>query len=238
MAAEFANKVALITGAGGNLGSAIAKRFAAGGAKLVLVNRTVESLEGLVTDLGGVDIMTSATDVSQEGAVDALVREIEERYQRIDILAHAVGGFASGRAVYEPGLDQLEKMWNLNVVPTYVVTGRVARHMMDKGIRGHITVVAARSGLRGASKTSAYTASKSAALRIIESLALEVRDRGIHVNSVLPSTVDTPQNRESMPNADTSKWVTAEELADTIAFLSSEAANGLYGANVEVYGRS
>ncbi len=238
MVAEFANRVALITGAGGNIGSAIARRFAAGGAKLVLVNRTIDSLQGLVSDLGGVDVMTSATDVSQEAAVDALVKEVEVRYGRIDILAHTVGGFASGRAVYEPGLDQLEKMWSLNVVPTYLVIGRVARHMMDRGVRGHITVVAARSGLKGASRTSAYTASKAAAMRIVESLALEVRDRGIHVNSVLPSTVDTPQNRESMPNADTSKWVTAEELADTIAFLSSEASNGLYGANVEVYGRS
>jgi NAD(P)-dependent dehydrogenase (short-subunit alcohol dehydrogenase family) len=238
MAAEFANKIALITGAGGNVGSAVAKRFAAGGAKLVLVNRTADALETLVSDLGGVDIMTSVANLSHEGAVDTLVSEIEERYGRIDILAHTVGGFASGRAVYEPGLDQLEMMWALNVIPTYIVTGRVARHMMDKGVRGHITVIAARSGLKGASKTAAYTASKSAAMRIVESLALEVRDRGIHVNSVLPSTLDTPQNREAMPNADASKWVTPEELADTIAFLSSEASNGLYGANVEVYGRS
>lgn len=238
MAVEFKNKVVLITGAGGNLGSAAAKRFAAGEARLVLVNRSIEPLQALVRELGGVDVMTSATDVSQEDAVDALVGQIEERYGQIDVLVHTVGGFASGQAVTEPGLDQLTSMWALNVVPTYVVCGRVARHMLEKQISGHITVVGARSGLKGAAKTAAYTASKAAAQRIVESLALEVRDKGIHVNAVLPSTIDTPQNREAMPNADTSKWVTPEQLAETIVFLSSDAANGLYGANVEVYGRA
>ena len=238
MATEFKNKVVVITGAGGNLGRAVAKRFAMGEAKLVLVNRSIEPLQALMRELGGVDVMTSATDVSREADVDALVRQIEERYGQIDVLAHTVGGFASGRAVTDPGLDQLEQMWALNVVPAYVVCGRVARHMLEQQTPGYITVVAARSGLKGAAKTSAYAAAKAATLRIVESLALEVREKGIHVNAVLPSIIDTPQNREAMPNADTAKWVTPEQLADTIAFLSSDAANGMYGASVEVYGRA
>ena len=237
MAAEFADRVVMVTGAGGNLGSAIARRFAAGGARLVLVNRSVEPLTALVGELGG-DPMTAAVDVGQEDAVDALVRQVEARYGRIDVLAHAVGGFASGKAVYEPGLDQLDGMWNLNVRPLYIVCGRVARSMLEHQVAGHITAVAARSGLRGAAKTSAYTASKAATLRIIESLALEVRDQGIHVNAVSPSTVDTPTNRESMPKADPSKWVTAEQVADAVAFLSSQAGSAFYGANLEVYGRA
>ncbi len=80
-------------------------------------------------------------------------------------------------------------------------------------------------------------ASKAAALRIVESLALEARDKGIHVNAVSPSTMDTPQNRAEMPNADPAKWVTVEQVADAIAFLASDAAAGVYATNLEVYGR-
>jgi NAD(P)-dependent dehydrogenase (short-subunit alcohol dehydrogenase family) len=170
--------------------------------------------------------------------VNAMVEQIEARFGQIDILAHTVGGFASGKAVTEGDLGILEKMWNLNVVPVYLTCGRVAKHMLDKGTGGHITVVVARSALKGSAKSGPYTASKAASLRLIESLALEVRDQGIHVNAVSPSTIDTPQNRADMPNADTSKWVTAEQIADAIAFLSSEAGAAFYGANLEVYGRA
>jgi NAD(P)-dependent dehydrogenase (short-subunit alcohol dehydrogenase family) len=236
MAGEFEGKVVLITGASGNLGSAAAKRFAAGGAKLVLVGRELDALKTMGDGLG-VDCLPVSADLSSEEAVNAMVEQVEGHYGRIDALAHTVGGFASGKAVSEPGLDVLEKMWNLNVVPVYLVCGRVARHMLEHEISGAIISVVARSALKGSAKTGAYTASKAAALRILESLALEVRDKGIHVNAISPSTIDTPINRKDMPNADPSKWVTAEQIADAMAFLASDAAAGIYGTNLELYGR-
>ncbi len=110
--------------------------------------------------------------------------------------------------------------------------------MVARGQGGKIVVIAAKSALKGSAKNAAYSASKSAVLRIVESMALELRDQGINVNAVLPSIIDTPQNRADMPNADPAKWVTPDDLADTILFLCSDAAAKINGASIEVYGRS
>lgn len=236
MAGEFENRVVMVTGANGNVGRAVSQRFAAGGAKLVLVGREAEAVQAIASEIG-VEAVGLAADLGSEAEVDSLVQQVEARFGRIDVLAHTAGGFISGKAVYEPGLDHLEKAWAMNVRPVYVTLGRVARHMLDNQIQGRMVAVVARSALKGSAKTGAYTASKAAALRIIESLALEVRDAGIHVNAVSPSTLDTPPNRADMPKADPSKWVTVEQFADAIVFLASDAAAGLYGANLEVYGR-
>ena len=115
---------------------------------------------------------------------------------------------------------------------------RIARHMVEKNVSGKIVIVLARSGLKGSSNHGAYTASKAAAQRIMESMSAELRDKGINVNGVLPSTIDTPSNRESMPNADFSKWVAPEELASAIAFLASDQARAIHGTSLEVYNRA
>lgn len=234
---EFRNKVVLVTGVTGNVGAATARRFAADGARLALVGQRADAVTRIADSLAA-ETAVEVADLADEGQVDALIRRVETRFERIDVAVHTVGGFIAGRAVHEPGLDQLERAWRLNVLPTYLVCGRVARHMLEHDIAGHILAVGARSGLRGAAKTSAYSAAKAAAMRIVESLALEVRDRGIHVNAILPSTLDTPQNRADMPKADPARWVTPEQFADAIAFLCSSAAAGMYGANLEVYGRT
>ena len=103
---------------------------------------------------------------------------------------------------------------------------------------GTTSSLLAKSALKGAANNGAYTASKAAAQRIVESMALELRDKAINVNAVLPSTIDTPQNRKEMPNADQAKWVTGDDIADVILFLASDAAAKIHGASIEVYGRS
>lgn len=167
-----------------------------------------------------------------------MVEQAEARYGQIDVLVHTAGGFFAGKPVYETDLDDLERAWKLNTLPVFLTAGRVARHMLERKLAGHIVVVLAKSAQAGAAKLAPYTASKAAAQRIVESLAAEVRDAGIHVNGISPRTIDTPENRADMPKADTSKWVTVEEMADAIAFLASPASGGLYGANLEVYGRA
>jgi NAD(P)-dependent dehydrogenase (short-subunit alcohol dehydrogenase family) len=109
--------------------------------------------------------------------------------------------------------------------------------MLERG-SGRIVHVAARAGLSGGANMAAYSASKSALIRLVESLSAELRHKGINVNCVLPGTLDTPQNRQEMPNADYSKWVPVEALADVIAFLASDAARAVTGAAIPVYGRS
>lgn len=235
MAGEFENKVVLVTGATGNVGAAVAKRFAAGGARLALAARKTADLEPLAAELGGEPLLLAA-DLTQPDAVEAMVAQVEARYGRIDVLAHTVGGFFFGQPISATAVGELERAWRLNTLPVFLVTGRVARHMLDHQIEGHIVVVLAKSAEQGAKGLSGYTASKAAAQRIVESLSAEVRDAGIHVNGVSPRTIDTPENRADMPKADTSKWVTVEQMADAIAFLASPASAGIYGTSLEVFG--
>lgn len=237
MTGEFAGKVAVVTGATGNLGSAVVRAFAAQGAKLVLVDRSAERMDKLAAEIGG-ETLSVLADLGVTASVDQLVGEVEARFGHMDVLAHTVGGFESGAKVYESDYAVMERMFSLNVRPVYLMAGRAARHMIEKNVQGKIVVVLARGALKGFGGGAAYTASKAAAQRVIESLAAEVRDKGIHVNAVMPSIIDTPPNRADMPNADFSKWVTPQDVADAILYLASERAHAFYGTSLEVYGRA
>lgn len=230
----MADRVVMVTGAGGNVGSAVARRFAADGAKLVLVGRKAEELQALVDELGG---MPGVADVTDPASVDALVKQVESSYGQIDVLAHTVGGFAAGQTVHESGIDVFDKMMALNAKSVYVTCGRVAQHMVEKQIKGSISVILAKNAYKSGAKNAAYSASKAAAQRIMESMAAELGSLGIGVNGIVPSTIDTPQNRSAMPNADTSKWIQPEEIADLIAFLASEAGQSITGASIDIFGR-
>lgn len=240
MAYDFTGKVAVVTGGSGNLGRAVVKGFAAGGAKVALVDINEERMQQAIASLPGdkANYQAFVGDLSAQDKVDAVVNAVVGHFGQIDVLVHTVGGYAAGDPVHTAGVDVLNKMFALNVVPLYLMGGAVARHMIDKGIKGSMVFVLARAGLKGAKNHAAYTASKGAAFRVMESMALELRDYSIRVNGVSPSTIDTPPNRQSMPNADFSKWVTPEQLADGILFLASDAASGVYGTNLEVYNQS
>jgi NAD(P)-dependent dehydrogenase (short-subunit alcohol dehydrogenase family) len=236
MTNEFAGKTAVVTGAAGNLGQAVARRLAADGARLVLIDRDQARLDAVAATFQ-TEVMTAVADLGDEASVDALVGSIEERFGKIDILAHTVGGFAMGTPVHETPQDIWDRMFALNVRPIYVTCGRIARHMLDHQVAGKIVMVLARAANAGSANAAAYTASKAAAQRIMQSMALELRDHNINVNGVLPSIIDTAPNRNDMPNADFSKWVTVEDVANGMAFLASGSARSLHGVSLEVYGR-
>jgi NAD(P)-dependent dehydrogenase (short-subunit alcohol dehydrogenase family) len=221
------------------VGSNVVRGFANAGAKVALVDMNMDRMNQVINDLPGDNSHYKGFvgDLSQPEAVQQLIGEIAGHFGQIDILVHTVGGYAAGQPVHEAGIDVLEKMMALNVRPLYLVGGATARHMMDKGIPGRMVFVLARAGLKGAKNMGAYTASKAAATRIMESLSAELKDHGINVNGVSPSIIDTPINRNDMPNADFSKWVTPQQLADTILYLASDQAASLHGVNLEVYGR-
>lgn len=237
MAYEFTDKVVVVTGGSGNLGSAMARGFAEAGAKLALVDLHQERLDKVVGELVGQSHRGFVGDLSAPDKVQALVDEIAAHFGQIDVLVHTVGGFAAGQPVHEAGIDVLEKMIALNVRPLYLMGGTVARHMIEKGVQGKMVFILARSGLKGAKNQGAYTASKAAAIRIMESMSAELKDFGINVNGISPSIIDTPPNRSDMPNADFSKWVSPAQLAEAAMFLASEGAAAFHGTNLEVYGR-
>jgi NAD(P)-dependent dehydrogenase (short-subunit alcohol dehydrogenase family) len=126
-------------------------------------------------------------------------------------------------------------MLTANLRTTVTAVQAIIRHFPPGG--GRIVTIGARPGMAGVKGLSAYAASKAAVLRLTESLSEELKHRGVTVNSVLPSTIDTPQNRAAMPKADHSEWVPASDIAEVIAFLLSDAARSVTGALIPVYGR-
>ncbi|MEL7235347.1 MAG: SDR family oxidoreductase, partial [Chloroflexota bacterium] len=228
----------VITGAAGGVGSSVTQHVAATGAKLALWDHAQEKLEQLQSELPeGVACLTVALDLTKEDAVADAVAKTVEHFGQIDHLLHIAGGFAMPGPVHEGHLDRFQFLMNLNATATYITCGQVAKSMVEKGIAGSLTIVAAKGAIRGGKHSAAYSASKAAALRIIESMADELKDKGIRVNAISPSTIDTPGNRAAMGDENAHKWVTAKEMADTMLFLASDEASGITGANVEIYGR-
>lgn len=234
---SFQEKVILVTGAAGNLGQAVARAFQPTGAHLALVDHRPDRLPALYPDLDGSPdhLLATAIDLGSEGDVASLVQQILERFGRIDVLVNTVGGYRAGTAVHETALADWDFMLELNARTAFVVSKAVVPAMLTQEA-GSIVHVASRAALEGSSRAAAYSASKSALLRLTESLSAELKRKGIRVNCVLPGTIDTPQNRESMPNAKFDRWVTPEAVADVILFLSSDAARGIHGAAIPVYG--
>lgn len=227
----------LITGAGGALGRAVVEHFAARGARLVLLDRDGEALARLVDSLPGATALPLATNLLDPGAVAAAVEQAVTRFGGIDAAVHLAGGFAMGEAVHETPASTWQRMLDLNV-NTMLHSAAAVVPVMRRAQRGYIVNVGAMSGLRGGARMGAYIASKSALMRLTESMSAELREEGINVNAVLPSVIDTPANRESMPDADPRRWVAPADLAAVIGFLASDAARAVHGALIPVTGLS
>ena len=235
---NFTNSVVIVTGAAGTLGEATARAFFAAGAKLVLVDLELDRLEAVYgATLPEDSYLHVAIDLTDADQVNGMVGKVIEHYGRIDVLANIAGGFTMGSPVHETDEKTWEFMLNLNAKTAFLSCRAVVPQMLAAG-QGKIINVGARAALQGSAKMAPYIISKSAVIRLTESLAAELKHKQINVNCILPGTIDTPPNREAMPNADFGKWVPPTDLANVILFLASPAANGVQGAAVPVYGRS
>ena len=236
---DVKDKVVIITGAAGNLGQAVAASFARAGARRVLVDRAPDRLAALYPAANGAPevMLAGGYDLAEEADAQRLVESVVQRFQRVDVLVNAVGGFSGGKPVHEESLSTWERMFRINLQTTLNACRAVVPGLVQQG-SGRIVNVAARAALTGVPTLGAYCASKSAVIRLTETLASELKDQGITVNCVLPGTIDTPQNRKDMPRADFSKWVAPGAIADAILFLASDAARAVTGAALPVYGRS
>jgi len=236
---DFSDRVVIVTGASGNLGSAAASSFQQAGARVVLVGQDQDSLRQAfpAAERQPDRYMFGVADLTDGGSVQAMVRDVLARFGQIDILANTVGGYRAGTPIHETPLDTWDFMLNLNARTAFIISQAVVPPMLERGY-GKIIHVAARAALSGGAKMAAYSISKSAVVRLTESLAAELRLKGINANCVLPGTIDTPQNREAMPDTDFNRWVTPEAIADVILFLASDAARAINGAAIPVYGQS
>jgi NAD(P)-dependent dehydrogenase (short-subunit alcohol dehydrogenase family) len=235
---QSSSPVVLITGASGNLGVATARAFHAAGARTVLVDRSQERLRGAFANVAASSdhLLAGGVDISDGASLSNLISDTLARFGRIDTLVHTVGAWRGGKPVQETDLIDWDFLFNVNLRTTLLCCRAVVPQMLKQG-RGKIITVASRDGLAGGAGYAAYSASKSAVLRLTESLADEVKASNINVNCIMPGTIDTPQNRAWQPNTDFTKWVDPSAIADVILFLSSDASRAINGAAVPVFGK-
>ena len=224
----------LITGAFGALGAAVARRFAKEGVTLGLIDHAAVP-DWARTEFQGRHVLHGGVDLADAAAAAAAVNAVHEAAGGPDVLVNVAGGFSWQRL--EGGtLAVWEAMFTMNL-KTAVNTCRAVLPYLPGDGAGRIINIGAGAAGRAAAGMGAYAASKAGVERLTESLAEELKDRNITVNSVLPGTLDTPRNRIDMPKADFSRWVAPEALADVVAFLASPQARAVNGAAIRVFGR-
>ena len=239
MISQFPGQVALIAGGTGGLGRSVSLAFLEQGAKVAVTYRRSEELSALQSAAreNSSRLDGYVTDVTDEAAVSQLVEKILSKHGRLDALVNTVGGFVGGQKFWEADSKSRDQMLTVNPRSGWVLCRAAVRPMLNAG-RGAIVNVASRAAVDHSPALAAYSASKAAAMAMIDSLAADLQGTGVCANSVLPSIIDTEINRKMMPKADFSKWPKPEEIAKVIVFLCSEDAKLINGAAVPVYGES
>ena len=239
MSPRFSGKSVLVAGGTGGLGRAVSRAFLEEGAAVAVTYRQQGEFDALRTAAGAIasSLEGHRVDVTDENAVNQLVEKIVARYGRLDVLVNSVGGYAGGVKLWQVDTKTFEQMLALNLRSGFLLARAAVPAMLKQG-RGAIVSVASQAAVNHAAGATAYAASKAAAVAMIDCLAEDLKGTGVRANSVLPSIIDTEENREAMPNADFSKWPKPEDIARVILFLSSDDAKLIHGASVPVYGNS
>jgi NAD(P)-dependent dehydrogenase (short-subunit alcohol dehydrogenase family) len=228
---NLSGKVLAITGSDGALGQAAAATLSAYGATLALIEHASSPSPAVPAGArryGGIDL-------TQENAARAVMERVVKEAGRLDGLVNIAGGFR-WEELAGGTLDSWDSMYRINL-RTAVVSCQAALPFLLQSGGGRIVNVGAMGAVKAAAGMGAYAASKAGVAKLTEALAEELKDRGITVNAILPSTLDTPKNRADMPQADFTRWVAPAEAAEVIAFLVSDAARAVTGALIPVAGR-
>jgi NAD(P)-dependent dehydrogenase (short-subunit alcohol dehydrogenase family) len=229
------DRTAIVTGGTGGLGAAVVARLLDDGWRVVvpwIVERELERVERHER------LEVIQADLFEAAAVQAVVeRATDAPAAPLKGVVNLVGGFAAGGRVHETPIDEFERQFRLNLRPTYLVTQAALPKLLDAG-GGAIVCVGTRAAVSPVPGAAGYIASKAAVIAFAQAVAAEYRDDGIRCNAILPSVIDTPANRASMPKAKHERWVKPAEIAGVIAHLLSSDASPVSGAAVPVYGRA
>jgi NAD(P)-dependent dehydrogenase (short-subunit alcohol dehydrogenase family) len=232
-------KIAIVTGATGGLTAAVVSAFLGAGATVVTTYRRegdLDTLRGRAGVAAGARLSGVALDLTDEPAVARAYAAIAEQHGGIDILVNVAGGFGGGTPVQETAWSLWQQQLDLNLKTAVLSCKAALPHM--HGRDGAIVNVGTRTATQAGKNLAAYAASKRALLQLTEALAAELRDQGITANAVLPSTIDTPDNRKNDPTAGGGRWVPPEQIARVILFLAGPDARIISGAAIPVYGRA
>ena len=236
----FGGKVAIVTGATAALTAAVVPALLGAGATVVVTSRRESDLPRLREQAGiAPDARLSATmlDLTDEEAVTRAYAAIAEQHGGVDILVNIAGGYAGGKPVHETPWSSWQQQLDLNLKTTVLSCQAAVPHMLARG-GGAIVNVGTRTATQAGARLAAYAASKRAVAQLTEALAAELRDQNITANLILPSTIDTPENRKGDPTAKGGRWVKPAEIAQVILFLAGPDARIISGAAIPVYGRA
>jgi len=229
------SKTILITGAAGNLGGAVLKKFLENDFQIAayVSDRRTNKLEAAS------NLKIFPLDLLDEDQVQKSVRQVIDIFGNIDMAVLTVGGFAMG-GLADTGKEEMNKMYRLNFLTAYHVARQVFLQMQEQEDGGQVILTGSRPAIHpgSAGNMLSYALSKSLVFRLAEVINEEGRGSEITASVVVPGIIDTPQNREAMPDADFTAWVTASEIADNIYHLSTPAGRQLRESIVKVYGES
>jgi NAD(P)-dependent dehydrogenase (short-subunit alcohol dehydrogenase family) len=228
---SLAGKIALVTGANGGLGVSITNALLDAGATVIGVSRKIDQSE-----FTSPSFLAMSADISTGDSAQKAVNDVFSRYGRIDILVHTVGGFAGGARIDEADDSIFRQMMDVNLNAAFYMLRAVIPHMRKAG-NGTIIAIGSRAAEDPGPGVGAYSASKSALVSLIKTVARENTDVGITANVILPGTMDTPANRRAMPKADFSSWVQTDSVASLTVWLAGQAAQDVTGAAIPVYGK-
>lgn len=230
MGESLKGQVAIVTGANGGLGVHVVKVLLAEGATVVGIARSIAA--GAASDGRYSAVSADLTDPLQ---ARENVARVADQFGKVDILVHVMGGFAGGASVAEMDDATWRKMMDLNLNAAFYVLRAVVPVMRRAG-QGRIIAIGSRQAVEPAANVAAYSASKAALVSLVETVALENRDKNIRANVILPGTMDTPANRAAMPKANFEKWVKPAHVAEVVVMLAGDAGGDITGAAIPVYG--
>jgi NAD(P)-dependent dehydrogenase (short-subunit alcohol dehydrogenase family) len=236
----LSEKSAVVTGGTGVLGRAVVAALLAEGTRVAVPFRRPGDLDLLRKSIGiGPDEPLSGAllDLTDEPSVIDWFETVAEDRGGPDILVNTAGGFSGGSPVHETPWSVWQQQMDLNLKTAVLASRAAAPHLIRRG-GGAIVNVSSRPATLDGKNLGAYAASKRAVLALTEAMAAELLESRVTVNAILPSTIDTEENRKAMPKADYTKWPKAEEIARVILFLVGPDARLISGARVPVYGRA
>jgi NAD(P)-dependent dehydrogenase (short-subunit alcohol dehydrogenase family) len=223
------DRTVLVTGGTGGLGAAVTRAFLEDGWRVVvpwIVERELERVEEHERlELVQADLFDAA----------AVARAVDVAGPSLRALVNLVGGFAIHGRVHETPVETFEEQLRLNLRPAYLACGAALPIMLEAG-GGAIVCVSSRAARQPFAGAAGYIVGKAAVLALVDALDAEYRKDRVRVNAVLPSVIDTPANRASMPDADFDAWVRPDQIASVIRFLCSDDASVTSGAHIPVYG--
>ena len=225
-------QVVLVTGASGGLGTYVTQAFLDAGATVIGTSRKIQQ-----SDFTSPAFVAVPGEISTQTGANALLNTVVERFGRLDVLAHTVGGFSGGQPVVDTDDATFQRMFDLNLNSFFYIL-RTSIPALRRSGRGRIIAIGSRAAVEPGAGVGAYGASKAAMVSLVRTVAAENCDAGVTANVLLPGTMDTPTNRAAMPGSDFSKWVQPANVASLTVWLASDAAKDVNGAVIPVYGNA